>query len=537
LFFDLVSNQQVGGLNMRGRNEVGPFYWVNNERVVIKLLQRPPSELTPQYYGELYAVNADGKKGELIYGYRSGEQQVGSRMKKKEATFGWADIVDILPNDPKKILISSEKMDADRDQPHLVYELNVYTGKTGRKQKSAPVPGTRYITDANGKLAVATGLSKSFNNEVYLMGQNDWEKVPNDKFGNDFYPLTLDETGTHLLVLDDYGQDKNGIFKLNLKTGSYSNVYTNDQTDITDVEYTADKNNIYAVRVDKERLSYVMLNKSNSEAITYKSLLETFPGQHVTITSKTTDGSKFVVYVGSDINPGLYFLYDRNKNAISQLFKTRPNINQETQFEMQPYSFTSSDGLKISGYFTQANNTGGNGIAPLVVLPHGGPHSRDYWDYDPTVQALASNGYSVLQVNFRGSSGYGNRFLEAGYENWGTDIQRDIYEAYQWAIKNGKAESNKACIMGASFGAYSAMQSVVNYPTTYRCAIGNAGVYDLPYLLKEGDISNYYFGEAFLAQTLGSDSEKLKQMSPVFRYDQIQVPVFLAHGKKDERAP
>ena len=537
LFFDLASNKQVGGLNLAGRNEVGPFYWVSNERVVIKLLQRTPSEVTPQYFGELYAVNSDGKRGELIYGYRAGERQVGSRLKKKEATFGWAEIIDILPNDPKNILISSEKMDEDRGQPRRVYELNVYTGKTSSKQKTAPVPGTTYITDANGKIVVATGLTKDLNNEVYLMGDNDWEKVPGNQFGNDFHPLTLDETGTHLYVLDDYQQDKNGIFKLNLKNGSYKKVYSNDQTDITGVEYTSNNNNIYAVRIDKERLSYVLLNKSHSEAVIFRSLLEIFPGQHVTITSKTADGSKFIVYAGSDINPGQYFLYDKQKNSIAQLFKRRPNIDQETQAEMQPYSFTSSDGLTISGYFTPSINGNSNGIAPLVVLPHGGPHSRDYWDFNPTVQALASNGYSVLQVNFRGSTGYGNQFLRAGFETWGVDIQRDIFEAYQWAIKNGKAEENRACIMGASFGAYSAMQSAVNYPTTYRCAIGNAGVYDLPYLLNAGDISKFYYGEAFLKQTLGSDSEKLKQMSPMYRYDQIQVPVFLAHGKKDERAP
>lgn len=143
----------------------------------------------------------------------------------------------------------------------------------------------------------------------------------------------------------------------------------------------------------------------------------------------------------------------------------------------------------------------------------------------------------MLQVNYRGSGGYGYEFESAGYKSWGSISQKDIYDGYQWLVSQNKAEANNVCIMGASFGAYSAIQSAALYPDTYKCAIGNAGIYDLEMMFDEGDIRKRKSGMSYLKRVLGTDKAQLKSMSPVYYADKIEAALLLAHGEEDMRAP
>jgi dipeptidyl aminopeptidase/acylaminoacyl peptidase len=153
------------------------------------------------------------------------------------------------------------------------------------------------------------------------------------------------------------------------------------------------------------------------------------------------------------------------------------------------------------------------------------------------VQALATQGFSVLQINYRGSSGFGDSFLRAGNLHWGDLIQQDIISGTRWAIENGKANSGNICIMGANFGAYSAVQSAILEPDLFACAVANAGIYDLELLYKRGDIEDLYWGDAYLEEVIGRDEEQLRKFSPVHNIAALKIPVFIAHGKQDERAP
>src|SRR5690606_14795573 len=168
---------------------------------------------------------------------------------------------------------------------------------------------------------------------------------------------------------------------------------------------------------------------------------------------------------------------------------------------------------------------------PLVVYVHGGPHGvRDRWGFDPELQLLAKAGYSVLQVNYRGSGGYGLSHLEAGYLQWGDAVQRDIIAGTEWAIASGKAEKGNICIMGASFGGYSALQSATLAPDLYKCAVGVAGIYDLSLMHTEGDIPLRDFGISFLNEVIGADPEILAQYSPVNHVDKLKAAVLIEIG-------
>ncbi|QOL26243.1 S9 family peptidase [Thalassotalea sp. LPB0316] len=532
-FISRENMKMVGSAKLPGKNEVGEYFWANNERVVIKINQREPWQEQLVYYGELFAVDLDGSRGELIYGYRNFESSLGSRFKKKEGTMGWADVVDRLADEERHILIKSTPYDNQGDRMPGLYKLNIYNGKLKKLVMGSPVPYADYITNSNGDVKVVTGINKKFNREVHLRKGDSWQQVPTSNFGNKFWPLTLDESEENLFVIDNFNQDKAGLFKLNLASGTLKKIITDKKVDINHVKYTSDGHSIYALGVDDGFPSYYILNNELNEAKVFKGLIAAFPGQTVDITSKSENGEIYIVRVSSDIEAGQFYLYDLKKNKLKKLFKYYPKVKSKQLVYTDPFEFKSSDGLTISGYFTQGKSKN----APLVVLVHGGPHSRDYWEYSADVQYLALNGFSVMQVNFRGSAGFGHNFQAAGYENWGSLIQQDIFEAYQWAIKSGKAKAGKACIMGASFGAYSAVQSAINYPDTYQCAIGYAGVYDLQLLSEKGDIQRLGFGKAYIKETIGTDSARIAKMSPVHHAQQIKIPLMLAHGEEDQQVP
>ena len=171
-------------------------------------------------------------------------------------------------------------------------------------------------------------------------------------------------------------------------------------------------------------------------------------------------------------------------------------------------------------------------------MPHGGPHGPyDSWGFDNDAQFLASRGYAVLQVNYRGSGGRGKAFMESGYGEWGGKMQDDLAEGVQWAIAQGLADKERVCTYGASYGGYAALMQPIRYPDLYKCAIGYVGVYDLQVMKSEGDINDGASGRLYLDQVLGTDVAKLKAWSPAQNVDKINVPVFLVQGSIDKRVP
>ncbi|MBU2969634.1 alpha/beta fold hydrolase [Pseudoalteromonas sp. C2R02] len=538
VFLERANLKLVGSASFAGNLELGRYYWVNNERVVINVVQKDPWSETPSSYGELYSVNLDGSKGKMIYGYRSGEWNIGSRLKKKESTSGWGEIIDILPEDKKHILVSSTPMSATGERYASIFKLNVYSGVIKKKLGRSPVSFSKLLTDIEGNVKIAVGTDNNNISQMYIKNKNDWKKVPKGSVGEKVYPLSISESGKYLYTLDNYQQDIRGVFRLNLEDFSYESIYTDKKVNVTHVEMTTNNRSAYAIRIDDGYPAYLILNKRLEEAKVFKDLLATFPYSEVTITSKTEKGEFYVVMVSSDIDPGTLYLFDKKNNKITALFRFKPKFKSSEFAQVEPINFESSDGKMINGYFTQAKSNKEKELAPVVVLVHGGPHGvRDYWEFSSQVQFLVAHGYSVLQVNYRGSGGFGYEFEAAGYKSWGSLTQKDIYDGYQWLVKHNKAKDNNVCIMGASFGAYSAVQSAAIFPETYRCVIANAGIYDLELMFEEGDVQQRRSGLSYLKRVLGTDEKLLKSMSPVNYVEKIQAPLLLAHGENDERAP
>ncbi|MGH8187049.1 MAG: alpha/beta hydrolase family protein, partial [Steroidobacteraceae bacterium] len=266
----------------------------------------------------------------------------------------------------------------------------------------------------------------------------------------------------------------------------------------------------------------------------YKSLYRAFAEQHVWVTSATDDGRLAIVFVSSDTNPGEYYLFDTKGMKAQFLRAGREWIDPRLMRPMEPVQVTARDGLKLHGYLTKP---AGGGPHPLIVLPHGGPHGvRDTWGFDSEVQLLANRGYAVLQINYRGSTGYGMDFEIAGYRQWGARMQDDLTDATRWAIEQKIAPADRICIYGVSYGAFAALMGAAREPQLYRCAIGYAGVYDLELMFASADVPDSRSGLSYLQKVLGTDPADLRARSPVHNAQRIQAPVMLIHGKADWRA-
>ena len=219
------------------------------------------------------------------------------------------------------------------------------------------------------------------------------------------------------------------------------------------------------------------------------------------------------------------------------LGRTYPELAPPQLMGKQVVRIQARDGLSLVAYITRGRGAG-KAPGPMVVLPHGGPHSRDDADFDPWAELLASRGYTVLQVNFRGSSCYGAAFLKAGLQQWGKEMQEDLEDAVQWAVSKGVADPQRVCIVGGSYGGYAALMGVVKTPQLYRCAVSFAGVSNLTDLALYW--KDFIGGKKFARRTLGDwwdDRERLRATSPALQAQRIEVPVLLVHGTADRSVP
>ncbi|MGH8105084.1 MAG: alpha/beta hydrolase family protein, partial [Arenimonas sp.] len=227
-------------------------------------------------------------------------------------------------------------------------------------------------------------------------------------------------------------------------------------------------------------------------------------------------------------------LYERANKKLSYLVSRNAWFKPEMLATMKPFYMVARDGTQLEGFLTIPVGSNGKNL-PLIVNPHGGPFGpKDEWGYNPDVQILAANGYAVLQVNFRGSGGYGRKFTHLGYKQWGGTMQDDLTDATLWAIKEGIANPNRICMYGASYGGYSSIMAVAKEPDLYRCAFGNVGVYDMAAMYHTGDIPDTESGENFLDEALGH--QNLDQASPNKLAHKIKAAVYLAAGREDFRA-
>jgi dipeptidyl aminopeptidase/acylaminoacyl peptidase len=524
VFFETKTSKITYSISSERGEQPAAYYWVNNERVIIQVEQLKGSLEQPLNFGELYAVNYDGSKRKMIYGYRSGFES--------SAKAGY--LLDTLPDDLTHVLITTYKFSRKSDVLPKVIKLNVYNGRE-EYVTSAPIPYSQFLVDSTGVPRFVAGIDENAKQQLFYMKEKRGKWQPfGEEFEGTFTPIAFSKNNENIYALKSTDGNAEGLYKYNLVTKKETLLFRSDLVEPTYIMQSS-LNDIYGLRIDEDYPRYIYLDESNKNAQLHKALNSAFKGDSVDITSRTADGKNIIVKVSGDRNPGTFYLFDTTTMTTKFLYSQAAWLKAKDLSPLEPFRLKSSDGLTINGFITLPKEKKTN--LPTVILPHGGPHARDYWEYVPQVQMLANEGYAVVQVNFRGSTGYGKKFMEAGYENWGTKIQDDILLATKYAIQQGIADKNKICIFGTSFGGYSALQSAIKSPELFKCAIGYAGVYDLTMLYEEGDIKSLKWGDAYLDKTLGTDKAKQIEQSPVYNVNKLKAPVLLIHGEDDKRAP
>lgn len=544
-FYSLKDAKVAGGVQAPDGLEIDEFHWASSTRVIFMIAERQGGNVRPTPTGEIFAVDRDGGRQLRIYGYRAGEMSTGTQLRVRQANYATASVVSLLDGDDRNILITEmpwrETGNAYYYNPDAkpdITRLDIYNGKEAKLGR-APLSSASVIVDSEEAPRFAVGLSDSRQLTVAwkrTKSGDAWEafELPGFREGT-VEPLRFTPDNESVLFTAVPERERfAALFQLRLADQSIKQVIDLPETDVTDVITDFQGRDAIGVAGYADKYVTRWLMPDHPAARLRQALQKAFEGNELRFISRSADGSKAIVFVQSDVAPGEYLLFDTQTKKASMLRAARRWIDLKKMRPKEPIALQARDGLPLKGYLTRP---AGNGPHPLIVLPHGGPHGvRDVWSFDWEAQLFASRGYAVLQVNFRGSGGYGMDFEAAGYRQWGARMQDDLTDATRWAIDQKIAPADRICIYGASYGGYAALMGAAREPKLYRCAIGYAGVYDLEMMFRSGDIPGSKLGMSYLNLVLGNDAAELQARSPVALASAIEVPVLLIHGKEDWRA-
>jgi dipeptidyl aminopeptidase/acylaminoacyl peptidase len=441
-------------------------------------------------------------------------------------------IVDDLEENDTEMLIQMNKRD-----PRVfdVFRINV---NTAEMVKVAENPGNimGWQTDHDGKLRIAI-TTDGVNSSILFRETEDEEfkNVLTTNFKETLSPLFFTFDNKNVYASSNLGRDKAAIVKYDLANNKELEViYEHPEVDVSSLFYSKKRKIIEGVSYTTWKRQYELFD--DEVKLIFADLEDKLDGYEFAVTSQNKDEDKLLVRTYSDRSLGSYYMYDVKTKELNKLVEVSPWLNEDHMAEMKPISYQSRDGLTINGYLTLPVGVEAENI-PVVVHPHGGPWARDGWGFSPTVQFLANRGYAVLQMNFRGSTGYGREFWEISFKQWGKTMQDDITDGVEWLKAEGIADPDRIGIFGGSYGGYAVLAGLAFTPDLYACGVDYVGVSNIFTLLNT--IPPYWepMLDMFYEQigNPSSDSLLLYEASPVFHVDKIKAPLLVVQGAQDPR--
>ena len=521
------------------KKSVGSFYWVSSDRLMFNAVRKMGGYAQPFNTGEWFAVNADGSLPRPLIHY--GAQDATQRAKSVGNQI--FTLLDTLEGDDQYVLMEARYPRSSEGAGTELVKLDVLSGRRTSLTR-APKANCSISLDStkNPKFAICSSSRDEDGeyderSELYRLEGGKWSLVNASKSeGKHLFVLRTTNDGTVYAQEDDQSKPA-AIGTLDTATGAFRKVFQDDIAEVSEYIWSTDGNRLIAVATEAGAPKVALVDESHPDADLYASLAESFDGQMVDFSSHTRDGKRIVVSVYSDSNPGELYLFDRDTGKARFLMKGRQWLDKAKMASVKPFTFMARDGRIVHGYLTIPNGSDGRNL-PMIVNPHGGPIGpRDNWGFNSEAQLFANRGYAVLKINYRGSGGFGRAFQDAGHQQWGQGIQNDIIDATQWAVSQGHADKHRLCIFGGSFGGYSALMAPIRAPGLFKCAFGYVGVYDIDMMFKKGDIPRNESGQRYLRRTHGSDTKVWTDNSPARRAGEVNIPVYLAAGARDERTP
>ncbi|HEU5377666.1 MAG TPA: S9 family peptidase [Ktedonobacteraceae bacterium] len=434
---------------------------------------------------------------------------------------------------PGELLIGMNK---ENPQVHDVYHLDLNSGELSRTVQN-PGNVARWLVDTHFQVrgAVAATPDGGQNLMVRADEQSAWQTILawdlDDALASNPLGFTLD--GQAIYLSDSRNANTARLTRLHLASGELSVLAEDAEYDLGSIMMHPDTHEVQAVSFNKDRVTWLVLDESIKPD--FARIGELHRGDFSIVSRDDADQTWIIAFTVDD-GPVSFYAYDRKQQHISFLFDNQPDLNTYPLARREPISFTARDGLPVHGYLTLPPGEQRTHL-PMVLNVHGGPWGRDVWGYNPEAQWFANRGYACLQVNFRGSTGYGKVFLNAGDREWGHNMHHDLVDGVNWAIEQGIANPQKIAIYGGSYGGYAALVGATFTPDLFCCAIDVVGPSNLVTLLKT--IPPYWstFAATFYKRVGHPENEVefLQSRSPLFKVDQIKIPLLIAQGANDPR--
>lgn len=443
-------------------------------------------------------------------------------------------IIDNLIDNPDEMIIRLN----DRDRRIFdVYRIDI---NTGERKLIAENPGNIiwWLTDHKGKLRIAVTSDGVNHGILYRDNEDDeFELIKITNFKDFFHPLMFAYDNKDLIVASNIGRDKTAIVKYDIPEDREKEIiFKHKEVDVEKIIVSEVKQKVVGVTYVTWKNEYEFFDNETREL--KKQLNKRLKCDVMDVSDMSRDERKLIIKTYSDRDRGSLYYFDRDRDYISKLADHSITGNLDDMAAMKPVRFKTRDGLTLRGYLTLPVGRNPDDL-PFVIYPHAGPMLRDKWQFSNDVQFLANRGYGVFQINFRGSTGFGKEFWEAGFKQWGLKMQDDVTDGVKWLIKQGIADPDRIAIMGNSYGGFSALAGAYSTPDLYKCCVSRSGILDIKTFLNSIPAHWDPFKE-MLYQTIGDpedDGDMLKSVSPFYNTDRIKIPVMMAYGARDTKVP
>ena len=514
LFVKKLNASAESAVRITGETErgLGQYMWKNNNTLVYL------RDFGGDENFHLFVATADGKSQKDLTPFKG--VKVG--------------ILDPLENSEDEMLI---EMNKENPEVFDVYRLNVKSGKLNLEVKN-PGDVSTWVTDHDGVVRMAISTIGTGTKILSRKTATDpFEVILKTDFRTTVTPVVFTPDNRHVYALSNFQGDKIALVEMDITTGTeVRTVFEDKDADLSDVFYSRKQKKLTAVGYEKEKYTYHFLDQSTADI--YDRLVDKLKGQSIFIYNHDKEENNYIIQAYSDRSRGAYYHFRKSTGELTKIHDTSPWLKESDMCDMQPVSYTTSDGMTIHGYLTLPNGAKPSNL-PTIIHPHGGPWARDSWGWNPEVQFLANRGYAVLQMNFRGSTGYGRKFWESSFKEWGQAMQDDINDGIKWLIASGIADKNRIGIYGASYGGYATLSGITRNPELYAAAVDYVGVSNLFTFLNS--IPAYWEPyREMMYEMIGNpkeenDSLMMRKTSPLFNIDKIICPLLIAQGANDPR--
>jgi dipeptidyl aminopeptidase/acylaminoacyl peptidase len=520
--------------------------WVNDERLVFEAFQ--DGALIKAWGGGTFAVNHDGSDQTQLIAWALGTSSVGSAITSRILPYGWDLHSTVDDGSDDVFVVRYVRGRRDEVSDLALARLNTKT-RLLRYVEGPKLSGVKqWLFDAKREPRVVVARNDDRESVHWRdpKGEGGWTQIAEFALygAGSFAPLLVDSDGS-IIVSTQVDSDTAALHRLDARTSKIDPqalVHVKGFDVGGNLEYDSKTGALLGVHTTTDRPITVWFDAGL--AALQRAIDAALPaGRFNRIHCGRCESSRFfVIESKSDRQPGQYLLFDRRKGSLEPIAFKRPRIEEKSQGARTFHRVTTSDGLSMPVVVTHPPGAKQGDALPAVVLVHGGPWVRGTsLAWNETAQFLATRGWRVIEPEFRGSTGYGSRHFRAGWKQWGDAMQRDVVEALQWAGKAGLADPGRACIVGASYGGYSALMSPILYPNAFKCAAAFAAVTDIGmmYSVHWSDLNEYTrsYGMPTLVGDPLKDQAMLEAASPLKRVAELKVPVLLTHGGVDSRVP